>query len=229
MLRTIVLTLLAMAGGLICGYTLVFAAPVAVPAAATSWLDTVIAWIGTYWWAVTIALVVLGSVLNSVTKHYGAKYPAIVPLFGVILEAISVLTSKDARNGSWGRLKLPLQNVPPGGSSAGPGGAGGVLGVLLVLVLPLAGGCATFGTHLTDTHRAVDAMTTAANKAFHKECRDRVVECKQRGVKTWRECTPYLECDQGRAQVNEAVVEIEDGMLLLDKAYKKARKEGWLQ
>lgn len=78
-------------------------------------METILNWCAEYWWAVTAALLFVGSVLNSITRYYGDRYPTIVPLFGVILEAISFLTSKGAANGTWGRFKLPLQDVPPGG------------------------------------------------------------------------------------------------------------------
>lgn len=77
-------------------------------------------WATEYWWLISLALLFVGSVLNSITEHYGAAHPRIVPLFRVILEAISLLVSKGATNGRWGKLKLPLQDVPPknaGGSS----------------------------------------------------------------------------------------------------------------
>ncbi len=107
-------------------------------------------------------------------------------------------------------------------------GVCGVLAILCLVALVLCS-CARFSDNLKQIHTAVSATTTAANKAFHAACKADLVECKAAGVKTWRDCPAYVECDQGRADVNAAVDAIEEGLLLLDKAHKKAVEEGWVK
>ena len=76
-------------------------------------MSYVIGFIGENWVMITIIITIIASILNSITLHYGANNPRIVPLFAVIIEALSVIVSKGATNGSWGKFKLPGENVPP--------------------------------------------------------------------------------------------------------------------
>jgi hypothetical protein len=78
-------------------------------------MDSIITWCTAHWQLISIVALFVVSVLNSITQHFGAGHPRIVPIIGVILEALSFLTSRGTRSslpGPLGRLKLPLQNVP---------------------------------------------------------------------------------------------------------------------
>lgn len=75
-------------------------------------MQTLITIISENWALISILLVIVASILNSVTDHFGKDNPKIVPILAVIIEALSIITSKGTSNGRAGKLKLPLQNVP---------------------------------------------------------------------------------------------------------------------
>jgi len=79
-------------------------------------MQAIITWCTAHWELISLGLLFLVSLLNSITAHFGAGHPRIVPIIGVVVEALSFLTSRGARSslpGPLGRLKFPLQNVPP--------------------------------------------------------------------------------------------------------------------
>lgn len=76
-------------------------------------MQQIIDFVNQNWGWMSLVGLFLISLLNSITAHFGEKNPKIVPFFSVIIEALSFITSKGVVNGSWGKLKLPLQNISP--------------------------------------------------------------------------------------------------------------------
>lgn len=75
-------------------------------------MEAVLTWLSdNWWWIASIAIPVLLSVVNAVTKHWSGN-AGVLRWGGLIIELLSLLTSKDARTVA-GRLKLPLTSVRP--------------------------------------------------------------------------------------------------------------------
>ena len=72
-------------------------------------------WVNEYWWLVALCVAAAVSVLNLITKHYSQERPGLKRALLFVTELLSVLVSAGARvgEGPAGKLKLPLQSVPP--------------------------------------------------------------------------------------------------------------------
>ena len=66
-------------------------------------------WLATYWELVLLGVVLVSSVLNVITQHYGEAHPALKRALLFVVDLMSVLTSR----GSPGTMKLPLKASPP--------------------------------------------------------------------------------------------------------------------
>jgi hypothetical protein len=65
-------------------------------------------WLSQHWEWVLMGAVVLSSVLNIVTKHYGSASPRLMQALLFVIDLLSVLVSK----GSPGLVKAPLIPSP---------------------------------------------------------------------------------------------------------------------
>jgi hypothetical protein len=187
-------------------------------------MQAVITWCTAHWELISLGLLFIACVLNGITKQFGAGHPRIVPIFGVILEAVSFITSKGCRTslpGPLGRLKLPLQNVPPKLEQVTAPRR--ISGLTLLLFI---GGCA--GTTLADAHIIIAGMSKATLSGLHVQCLAATVQCKKDG-KTAATCTTWQECDQIRTEFLAGVEKMEQGILFADKAMKRAKEKGWIK
>jgi len=186
-------------------------------------MQAVIMWCTAHWQHLSLGILFIVSVLNSITAHFGVGHPRIVPVIGVILEALSFLTSRGARSslpGPLGRLKLPLQNVPP--KLEAVTARQRISGLTLLLFI---GGCA--GTTLADAHIIIAGMSKATLSGLHVQCLASSVQCKKDGKTAT--CTTWQECDQIRTEFLAGVEKMEQGILFADKAMKRAKEKGWIK
>lgn len=190
-------------------------------------MDAFYSWCAQYWWIATLAVMVLSAVANSITAHFSASKSPIVPVLSVIVEALSVLTSAGTRSilpGPLGRLKLPLQNVPPDAVTRRTRVSGLTLALCLVGLSP---GCPS-GVTLADAHVIVTGLSKATLTALHVQCMAKAEQCKKQGS-TVATCSAWQECDQLRSEFVAGVEKVEEGVLYADKALKRAREKGWLK
>lgn len=195
-------------------------------------MNTIIAWCTAHWQLISLVALFVAAVLNSVTRHFSAGHPRIVPIIGVILEALSFLTSRGTRSGlpgPLGRLKSPLQNVPPKleAVTARQRISGLTLVLTLVLCLGLAPGC-TSGVTLADAHVIVTGLSKVTLTTLHVQCMAAAQRCKAQGSAV-ATCGAWQECDQLRSEFVAGVEKVEEGVLYADKALKRAREKGWLK
>jgi len=130
-------------------------------------MQAVIMWCTAHWQHLSLGILFIVSVLNSITAHFGVGHPRIVPVIGVILEALSFLTSRGARSslpGPLGRLKLPLQNVPPKLEAVT---ARQRISGLTLMCLLLVGGCA----HNLEPRRCTHLLGTTMTPWADTDCK----------------------------------------------------------
>ena len=72
-----------------------------------------------YWWAVSLGVAAAISILNAITKYYGARRGGLRKALGFVVEVLSILVSQGAKvgQGPLSRFKLPGQIVPPDGGN----------------------------------------------------------------------------------------------------------------
>jgi len=185
-------------------------------------MHAVYTWCVAHWGWLTVALLFVASILNSVTRHFGARHPRIVPVIGVLLEALSILTSRGAVNGvlpgPLGRLKAPLQNIAPVGAQIAPakkisGAPIGLLGLMLIMSVS-AVGCASswqgdLAKGLSAAQRAGDAVFNLVRPAYQVQCRAASVACKV----PLEQCPGYVACDGERQKVFAALQLLQSGVV----------------
>ena len=130
-------------------------------------MNAIITWCTAHWELISLALLFIVSVLNSVTQHFGTGHPRIVPVIGVLIEALSFLTSKGTRSilpGPLGRLKFPFQNVPPKPEQVTVRQR---ISGLTLMVLILIGGCA----HSLEPRRCTHLLGTTMTPWADTDCK----------------------------------------------------------
>jgi len=175
--------------------------------------------------------VLLASILNAIRQHYGVKYHRIVPVIDVALEAVAILTSKGTVNGvlpgALGKLKLPLQDVPPVGASAGPAKPSAItagllkLMLLMGLVVGVAGCASTWKGDITKglsvAQTAGDTLFTRVRPAYQTRWRAAASACKV----PLEQCPGYVACDGERRQVFAAFSALQSGIDAMGRAVPK--------
>ncbi len=72
-------------------------------------MSGIMAWFGSNWWWVGLAIVAVASLLNAITTHWSLASTRAGRVLLFLVEMLSILRSKGVQ--AWG--KLPLENAEP--------------------------------------------------------------------------------------------------------------------
>lgn len=163
------------------------------------------------WIALVLIPFVIGA-LNAIAKHY-SNHTGLVKVIGVITEILGTLRSSDAPSGALGRLKWPLQDVPPRRKDVRVGR------ITSAIFIAMLAGCGTsFDGVLKQVSTGIHEAVLLSNRQLGSTCYKLAKNCADNGIKR-DDCEPVGRCDKAWAALKEGTAMTDEALKLLQHAH----------